>query len=447
MKKINKIYILLPLFFVLSIFVFIFAITDTSAREEKPFTIAFTSNSDLGKYAYAYKMANRDIEIELLYFDRPDKYEEAMAEMFESGDLPDVFLVNDPLLQKYATSPYFCNLNELIDADPELNRSDFYENVLDAFQTGDKLPVIPFRFVQLYVGINHELADKTTPKLSELEYLDLATAIEMYESLDSDYKEKFYSWAEIAPFSAMYRSGYLDLSKNTANLENEGFVNLLEKSTKYQIPEDMLRYFSYYEDYYEEHFADRVFVSDYDVTPYTFLPYEAPYKDFSVTENENHEFLPKVPIYLVDRVPFFTYDGRNIIESGDNAAIFSGSKRKDMAWDFIKFSISEDMNKVSPFLDFFHTIVRDVNEKLLRDTMTEYIKSFNNNVITEKMFVDIDNTMEFLLKPLEREQFACSYSFVSDTQSVLEAYYEGNIAAYDAAVKMQRMLDIYFIEK
>ena len=456
MKKIKKIYIIMPIIFALSVIIFIFGITDTSAREEKPFTIAVCSGAnyegaDFTKFAYAYKMARRDqFEVEFIYFNTAEEYEEGIGELFKTGDVPDVFWVYQDMYTKYANSPYFYDINNFFEADPEFKRSDCYENVLDAFQVGDKLPVIPFGFYQPFIAINHELADKTTPKLSELESVDMATIIKMYESLDDEYKERFYCWSGLDQDSAIYKSGYLDLRNQRAELQNDKFVDLLEKIMEYQFPPDVRKtsYFEYdYEDMYSLYFYDKAFVTDDDILPHTYLPLKVPYKDYKVTTNENHNFTARTPRFVLDRTPLATYDGRNYIEGANIAAVYSGSTKKDIAWDFIKYGLSEEINTVSPFLIFHNSLVRHINERVLRDTITAYASSYNGDVVTEEMRVDIEETAQFLLKSLEGPQFVYNYASISGTEEILGELEAETLSAYDAAVKMQRIVDIYFIEQ
>lgn len=56
-----------------------------------------------------------------------------------SGDVPDIFVADGLPIARYGARGLLCDIYELIDSDPELSRSDFFENVLDAFATDGKL--------------------------------------------------------------------------------------------------------------------------------------------------------------------------------------------------------------------------------------------------------------------------------------------------------------------
>lgn len=98
------------------------------------------------------------IEVELIHI--PDNYFQKLHMMFASNTSPDVVFMNNLTLPVYADSGVFESLDNLIETDKELKKSDFYPQVLDSMKWKGKLYGVPRDISNLLIYYNKDMFDK-----------------------------------------------------------------------------------------------------------------------------------------------------------------------------------------------------------------------------------------------------------------------------------------------
>ena len=150
---------------------------------------------------------------------------------FAIGRAPDIVWGAPETLSILAESDFLLNLYTFIDADPDVSRSDFFPNLLNLLETGDgSLPILPYSFdISTLIGLSSVIGDIDTWTFAEM-----YTLVEQALDADMPYILKHLRGhgmdAERFLLVALMYSNldFLNLAENTADLDNEDFVQLLE---------------------------------------------------------------------------------------------------------------------------------------------------------------------------------------------------------------------------
>ena len=205
-------------------------------------------------------------------------------------------------------SGYFEDLNQYIDADPNFNRDDYYDNILRAAEVDGKLYQIPEGFYYVMLRLNRNITD-------ELNY-DIYVFLPMTE-------DRAY------------------LKKEEVNFDSENYVDFLRK---------MQELYQYQSSYATHAFTDIKSFSGKSVLLNTFtnLLEGSPSGMFEETDTATKPILLKS---TDGKIPFWRI--------GEDFSMSSGCKDKALAWEFIKFCIGqkqfefEDANSDSYYRNFF----------------------------------------------------------------------------------------------
>ncbi|MDO4567099.1 MAG: hypothetical protein Q4B42_07185, partial [Oscillospiraceae bacterium] len=138
-----------------------------------------------------------------------------MATKIIAGNIPDIFVLNGLPSQSWATRGMLENLYPYIDADPELERSDFFENILTASEYNGALCELIPKF-----GIVTAAARSGTPGLS-LSELDTVTAERIF-GMDISRSQLLELLLEVNMDS------FIDWESGSCRFDSELFTGLLE---------------------------------------------------------------------------------------------------------------------------------------------------------------------------------------------------------------------------
>jgi len=148
-----------------------------------------------------------------------------------AGQGPDIIWGNHMMLAPLLERGILADLNPYIAADPELNRSDFHPNIMDALETVDgSLPLIANGFsIQTMVGM--------AEAVEHIQSWSLADALAVIEQTpDAELEFIFGEWMTGETFLAtmLMTAGddFIDWANGTVNLDSEAFINLLEISAR-----------------------------------------------------------------------------------------------------------------------------------------------------------------------------------------------------------------------
>jgi ABC-type glycerol-3-phosphate transport system substrate-binding protein len=258
-----------------------------------------------------------DMMREVLQFNRENEYYqiEVIATVHDIQQDVDIIL-SDILLNKLPMA----DLYTFIDADPEMNRSDFFPNALSALEAPDgTLPSITHGFVVETMISLREIAEQITP----LAYKNLLRQLENPDS--SEYSVFDTTWETII-FAALRISGhyFLDFERGTANFLSDEFITILQLAAR--MPEritaldrESSQFMQIRKKELESFRSGNMLLYPFVMsTPEQFLIYQAALGDI-------------VPV----GVPTVT-GGRHIIRHGVGIGINADSPHQEAAWSFVR---------------------------------------------------------------------------------------------------------------
>ena len=237
-----------------------------------------------------------------------------------TGNGPDILMMRPSHVEMIANTGVFEDLNYYFDADERLNRNDFHENIFNAFETQGHLYGIPVTFsIQTIIARSAELDGMNGWNIDEF----IA-----YTERFPDGKGIFESESKFSVFRLL-KKGY---NHQLVNAEQDNPLNreLLEKIIKFS-------------NQYEN---DERYVHDPN------LRWKIIDKQISLLETsifQPHAFLP-ISSIMGESVTAIGYpseerNGNLIASPAWSLSICSDSEYKDIAWKFISYLLSEEVQE------------------------------------------------------------------------------------------------------
>ena len=184
------------------------------------------------------------IQIEDYYkYNTDNDYEAGITKLntdLISGKIPDILVVNTynhlPI-DSYIAKGMFADLNEFINNDPEINRSDYFENILDAAQTNGKLyRLFSHFYIQTVIGKAKFFKDMDGWTLNEFNQF-MASQPAGTQSFNDMTQSRM-----LRRYITMMIDEFIDVNTGKCSFNNEGFIEVLELCKTF--PANL----SYYED-------------------------------------------------------------------------------------------------------------------------------------------------------------------------------------------------------
>ncbi len=286
-----------------------------------------------------------------------------------SGNIPDIIRIsNDMPYQNYASKGLFADMYPLLEADPDFNRADLYENVLEALSVNGKLyQIIPGFRISTLAGKSSIVGDDNGWTMD-----DLLTALESLADGGTDpfggemTRENF-----LTNVCTMARDQFINKDTGFCSFDNEEFIKLLKFTA--QLPEKTIWETINWDEVGEEFYQDRDFMyrDNKALLQQTLL---GNYIGFWETQGG----------VFGERISLVGYPNANekggSIMPTDAFAISSQSPSKEGAWKFISSYISKDKDNEADSLHQF-SIFRSVNRR-----MAEYALAYHDNYWYEKQY-------------------------------------------------------------
>jgi len=183
----------------------------------------------LRNQASAFNRENRYYQIQIVeywddYWENRESAEMRFSIDLMTGHAPDIIIVPQHMREAIIRQGLIIDLFPFIDADPEINRSDFLPNILGALETPDgTLPIISEHFsVSTIIGMADVVGDIESWTLTEM--------LALMERSDTEFilgewvtADLFLDW--VLEFS---EQDFINWAEHTANLDSEEFIQLLE---------------------------------------------------------------------------------------------------------------------------------------------------------------------------------------------------------------------------
>ncbi len=357
-----------------------------------------------------------------------------------SGKAPDIIVGStNGSMANYAAKGLFLDLNKYLDEDSDINRSNLFENVLEAGTYDDKLyMIIPHFYVQTAIAKTSYVGDRTGWNYDD--YLALK------ESLPDSVK-MFGSgvFRETAMYYLLYAgaNNFVDTAKAKCYFDSEDFIKVLE------IIKDMP---VYTDDYYNDYDWEE------DQAAYRNNKAVLCLTSFSTLDDIKYS----VQGTFGDKVTYIGFPSSDLnghlLTPTVTYSISSKCKYPEAAWSFVKGTLTEESQKSSTWgfpisKSAFDEMAQSAKEK------PYYLDEDGNKVeYSDTYYI---GGQEIELEPLTDEEIAEFKEFIlsvnkltTEITDIIEIiteeaapYFEGQKTAEEVVKIIQSRVTIYLNEK
>ncbi|MFA9465225.1 MAG: ABC transporter substrate-binding protein [Velocimicrobium sp.] len=146
-----------------------------------------------------------------------------------SGDVPDILCVNDASsFEGFSSKGLFLDFNELIEKDETFNKSDYLENIFQAFESNGKLySMVPSFYVFTILAKTSDVGSEMGWTMDDMDAL-VASKPKGTKIMTDTIKSTILSYGNY-----MCMDEYVDWEKGTCNFDNPEFIRLLEFANEF----------------------------------------------------------------------------------------------------------------------------------------------------------------------------------------------------------------------
>lgn len=427
-----------------------------SLPQKTHLTLATVSSSFASQNAVLkFNRANDSYHIDLVDYytlvGDGSSYEDAITKLsteLMAGNLPDMIDLTDLPYRRYAEKGILEDLYPYIDADKDLNRDDFIENVLKAYEVDGKLYAAVTSFgISTLEGASSVVGD--TPGWTYDDYYAaLATMPEGCEGLDFGVTQDNI----LSVCMAIDLENYVDWSTGKCNFDSDDFKALLEFSKQFASEDELADYETSEEDSAQARIAQgKQMLQTVSVGMF--------YEDGS------RNVFGGDSTYI--GFPNAAGDCGSILMGYDIYGITSACADKDGAWQFLSMILSEDyqlnMDSFPVNKAAFDTLLEEAQEiKYERDANGNYKLDENGERIREVIGAYTDGTNTYdIYSGISKEYAEDIKALVASTtkvpdfdQSVIDivteeaqAYFAGQKSLDEVARLIQSKANIYVNEQ
>lgn len=283
-------------------------------KEKTVITIGCSSTSALRERILAFNRESAEYQVKVIDYSIYPSYptNEQVTRLnldMISENAPDILLLNGfaSVIDDYIRQGLLEDLNTWIDADPEINRADYLNNIFEAYEVNGGLYELPTSF-----EINTLKADAKfvgdVPGITMEELRQLGKKYPEYKLVHDD-RSGFLK--DMLQFGTM-----MDTVNGTCNFDSEEFIELLEMAK--ELPETTT--------------GD----GRLSILQWAYI------RDFEDFRRWEIQFNPNKIDYTYIGFPGIGGNGALIQSNGLSFAITSQSKYKDGAWQFIRYYLGEE---------------------------------------------------------------------------------------------------------
>lgn len=338
-----------------------------------------------------------------------------------TGKAEDIILNSFLPVEKYSEMGVFEDLSRYLSLTPEFTEENYFMNVLQsAKETGGEIYLIPYMAKFDVIGFSDVLLSEQTGMESRLQSAGFSDRMDIAKELVSGTSKKntfliMMNEVQFADYLIEDKfSDFIDVEKKSVNLNSDAYISLLkevkELSDNHAFDADVDFYNTEY--YYAA-------TCDYDV--------QAAF--YELDEQSG----------LAYSMPMADSEGNVAINANYCMALNSGSKNKDLAWEFMKYLLSEEVQS----LPSVHGL--SVNKKGF-DAAVEryynfYAESNSGSVEKEEYGELLQNWME-QINDCDTVDSAL-WTLIEEENG---KFFEGKQTAEDTASVLQRKIEQYFNE-
>ena len=280
-----------------------------------------------------FNKTNPEYRIVIKEYHTYDTMEDGMAgynrlnmDILERG-LPDILIVDSYFpVSGYISKGLLADIDELIAADEELSKTEFMDNVFDAYRVEGKLYyVTPSFSVKTLVGKTSLVGERTSWTMQEMMEL-MASMPEGTQLIGELTRSKF-----VQMMMQYCGNDFVDVETGKCNFNSENFIAMLEYTKK--LPED-IDWSEYGDDYWEtqdsQYRENRTLLAECEVSNVRY-----------VNDYINGYFGEEISYF---GFPSDTGNGA-VVEAGEQYVISAKSENIDGAWEFVRYYLTEEYQK------------------------------------------------------------------------------------------------------
>ena len=384
---------------------------------------------DIRREIIIFNRENPDYEIELIDYRLNSEWDAAdmrfNVEMI-TGRGPDIIIES---YDHHNFNDYLLDLYPFIDGDTDIDRNDFFQNVLQILEEPDGTMLTVTNSFQIRTML---ALRETAEHIYPLTFDKLLTRLN--ESPDLILTSQWLNRESFLTHSLIFSdTGFIDFSTNRAYLDSDEFIDLLEISSRLSQPEH---------------------VYHYDVTPEyeKFMKGEQLLYYFFFMEPEQlHMYNARFGDIVAVGLPTNT-GGYHAVNPGTGLSINAGTNHPEAAWSFIRRILMPEYSVQSSIplrIDKYEKLI----EKLMTPTIVDGIEQ------PRKMSWGRNN--EFLIYAMTDEEAAVIRDIIesagmqrqyNDTimtiiQEDAELFFEGHRSVEDTVRIMQNRVQTYLNEQ
>ena len=354
--------------------------------------------------------------------------------------------------------------------DPDIRDEDYFLPVIESFEVDGMLPVLPYSFYLTGGCFNKSYLEELGVDLSALQLVDSDDILDWYERLRETHPDLqlfFTGTGKDGLFSSELAS-YIDLENNTASFDSPEFLTFLQRTQDVINDEPIQDIVGWGNWYYME------MALNYDETGEISSPFvQSITSAKKVVTSSRDSFCTVAQVNIYDTISMFqqSYDylagPYPVLSTNGHLGIYADQgefrrpasmKNKELAWEFMKYCISEREDLTFNGYDdfpgtdtFFTSIAIPVNKPnygRMAEESVEQVKFVNGNGYEVLDFepVNGEEIVAFMDEVLSHSPVNIG-KYNVDVQEFLDEYYVNElITAEECADKIQGRVEIWLNE-
>lgn len=401
-------------------------------------------DDDVRRQVVQFNKANEQYRIQIKdysVYDTENDYTQSFSKLntdIVSGNIPDILVLNDNLpVDSYIAKGLFEDLYPYIDADEEMDRSDFMTNIFDAYSVDGKLyQLAPTFSVVTVAGKTADVGEGPGWNLDELNALVASKPEGTEVFFDTVRSTVLYYCMQ------MSSEQFINWDTGECNFDSDGFVKLLEFIN--QFPEE------YDDSKYDEEFWATSGSVYRDGRALLQIYYLSTFSEYNMTEKGT----------FGEDITFIGFPAENkngsAIECNIRFAMSSKSENKEGAWEFLRYFLSYEYQKGSYGFPTNLKLYEELKQEAMQrpyyydenDQKVEYDASY----YLDGVDIPIPPMTEEEVQEVEDFLFSLNQVTVYDDDLMniiteeAEAYFEGQKSAKEVAAIIQSRAQIYVNE-
>ena len=354
--------------------------------------------------------------------------------------------------------------------DPDIRDEDYFMPVIESFEVDGMLPVLPYSFYLTGGCFNKSYLEELGVDLSVLQLVDSDDILDWYERLRETHPDLqlFFTAPGKDGLFVPEIVNYIDLENNTASFDSPEFLTFLERTQDVINDEPIQDIVGWGNWYYME------MALNYDETGEISSPFvQSITSAKKVVTSSRDSFCTVAQVNIYDTISMFqqSYDylagPYPVLSTNGHLGIYAdhgefmmpaSMKNKELAWEFMKYCISEredltfngydDFASTATFFTQFGIPVNKSNYGRIAEESVEQVKFVNGNGYEVLDFepVNGEEIVAFMDEVLSHSPVNIG-KYNVDVQEFLDEYYVNElITAEECADKIQGRAEIWLNE-